>query len=141
MKLNIVIKMKKSYLNVIIVIQTVTIMEFLGVMLWGILIKSLDPVPINFIIIGLCTGYLLFISKKVLFKNSKKDLKSDERTEKNFERSYMFGGIAGILVLVQLAIMEILTGITFSTIVILIIVGLIFYVTMLITAIIQYSIR
>ncbi|MFX0135653.1 MAG: hypothetical protein ACFFDN_18560 [Candidatus Hodarchaeota archaeon] len=133
--------MKKSCLNVIIVIQTVTIMEFLGVMLWGILIKSLDLVPINFIIIGLCTGYLLFISKKVLFKNSRKDLKSDERTEKNFERSYMFGGIAGILVLVQLAIMEILTGITFSTIVILIIVGLIFYVTMLITAIIQYSIR
>lgn len=141
MKLNIVIKMKKSCLNVIIVIQTVTIMEFLGVMLWGILIKSLDLVPINFIIIGLCTGYLLFISKKVLFKNSRKALKSDERTEKNFERSYMFGGIAGILVLVQLAIMEILTGITFSTIVILIIVGLIFYVTMLITAIIQYSVR
>ncbi|MFX1286800.1 MAG: hypothetical protein ACFFB5_24390 [Promethearchaeota archaeon] len=133
--------MKKSCLNVIIVIQTVTIMEFLGVMLWGILIKSLDLVPINFIIIGLCTGYLLFISKKVLFKNSRKALKSDERTEKNFERSYMFGGIAGILVLVQLAIMEILTGITFSTIVILIIVGLIFYVTMLITAIIQYSVR
>ncbi|MFX1539109.1 MAG: hypothetical protein ACFFDI_33455 [Promethearchaeota archaeon] len=133
--------MKKSCLNVIIVIQTVTIMEFLGVMLWGILIKSLDLVPINFIIIGLCTGYLLFISKKGLFKNSRKALKSDERTEKNFERSYMFGGIAGILVLVQLAIMEILTGITFSTIVILIIVGLIFYVTMLITAIIQYSVR
>ncbi len=133
--------MKKSCQNAIIVIQTLVIIEFLGAIFWGILIKSLDLSSVIFLIIGLCIGHLLFISKKVLSKNSRKNLMSDERTEKIFERSYLVGGIVGILVLVQLAIVEILTGITFSTVDILIIVGIIFYVTMLITAIIQYSIR
>ncbi|MFW9906602.1 MAG: hypothetical protein ACFFFH_20005 [Candidatus Thorarchaeota archaeon] len=124
--------MLKPWQKATIVIQSLVIIEFLGVILWALLTESLDVIPVSISIIGFCCGYLF-----ILFKNARRDPVSDERTEKYFERSYMLGGIAGILVIVQLAIVEIITRISFSTIVILIIVVMVFYVTTFITAIVQ----
>lgn len=137
MKLYVVTRMKKTYHNIIIVIQTLAFIEFVGVAVWALLSKSLDIIPVNIVMISLCIGYLIFIFRIILFKNARRNFISDERIEKNFERSYMFGGVAGILVLLQIAIIEIITGITFSTIAILYVVGIIFYITMISTGIIH----
>jgi len=127
MKLNV----QKIILYVFLSVLTI---EYLGVLSWWLLDIDSD-VAFVFIIemVLIFFGTLAIIT----FKRKRGTLQTDERIEKFNERSFMVGGIAGLLMLLQVTVVEIITGQNFRAIDILIIVGMTFFLTIAAANVIQ----
>ena len=109
---------------ILYVFLSVLTIEYLGVLSWWIIDFDPDNIfvfIINFVLIVFGTLAIL------TFKRKRGTLQTDERIEKFNERSAMVGGIAGLLMLLQVTVIEIITGLNFRAIDILIIVGMTFF--------------
>ena len=87
----------------------IIVLELIGVLLW-----SLSDVTGVFIFIIMFAvmffGYWTITSHK-----RRKELpQTDERLQKHFERSLIFAGLAGLAILLQVTIVEIITGVNYK---------------------------
>ncbi|PWI49333.1 hypothetical protein CEE45_02020 [Candidatus Heimdallarchaeota archaeon B3_Heim] len=105
---------------------SVLTIEYLGVLSWWLIdIDSDIAFVFIFEFVLIFFGTLAFIT----FKRKRGTPQTDERIEKFNERSIMVGGIAGLLMLLQVTVVEIITGLNFRAIDILFIVGMTFFAT------------
>lgn len=119
MKLNVQQIIKGVFLSIFTI-------EYLVVLSWWLIdIDSNRAFLFIFEIVLIFFGTLAIIT----FKRKRGTLQTDERIERYNERSVMVGGILGLLMLLQVTVVEIITGINFRTIDIFLIVGMTFFAT------------
>ena len=120
-----------------IILPSILLIEFLAIMISAVLSTS-DPYIFLYgavFVLSIPVGIILVF---IRISNVKKgDVQYDERTERFIERSVMIGGIAGIFLLLQLALIEIMIGIVFSTLSTFISVYLVFITSLYISYVIQ----
>lgn len=120
-----------------IILPSILLIEFLAIIILAVLSTS-DPMIHLYSAIFVLSIPIGIISVFVRISNVKKgDVQYDERTERFIERSVMIGGIAGIFLLLQLALIEIVTDITFSALSTFIDVYLVFITALFISYVIQ----
>jgi hypothetical protein len=114
----------------------ISIIELIGVLLWtlsdvtGLFIFIITSAVISF-------GYWTITSHK-----RRKELpQNDERLQKHAERSLTFAGLAGLAILLQVTIVEIITGVNFKPIEVFGIVIAGYYVVAAATYLIQNKVR
>lgn len=116
----------------------IIIIELIGVLLWTILTLSDETGLFIFIITFVVLSGLWTITSH----KRRKDLpQTDERLQKHFERSIMFAGLAGFVILLQVTVVEIITGVNFKAIDIFGITVLVFYAVAAATYLIQNKVR
>jgi hypothetical protein len=93
-------------------ISALIFVEFAGVTIWATLTERNDIVISSAVLMVIGLLFTLFKLFEVKFQEKMVD---DERIEKLTEQAYLISAIAGIMMLTQLAIWEILTGTTIST--------------------------
>lgn len=108
------------------VFLSVLTIEYLGVLSWWLIdIDSNSAFVFIIEIVLMFFGTLAIIT----FRRKRGTLQTDERIERYNERSVMVGGIAGLLMLLQVTVVEIITGLNFRAIDIFLIVGMTFFAT------------
>ncbi|MFW9991358.1 MAG: hypothetical protein ACFFD4_04800 [Candidatus Odinarchaeota archaeon] len=119
---------------ILLLFLSVITVELLGVISWWLL--AIDPVAAPVFIIEIV---LLFVSSLsiITFRRKKGTLQTDERIERYNERSVMVAGIAGLLMVLQITVAEIITGLAFSSINILFITWLTFFAVLAIANFVQ----
>ena len=115
------------------------IIELIGVLLWTILRRGDETELFIFII----TFVVIFSGTwTILSHKRRKDLpQTDERLQKHFERSIMFAGLAGLAMLLQVTVVEIITGVNYEAIEIFGIIMGVSYAVAAATYIIQNKVR
>lgn len=118
-------KLKVQQIIIYVFLSVLTI-EFLGVLSWYVI--DIDP---NNAFVFIFEFVLIFFGTLAIitFKRKRGTLQTDERIERYNERSVMVGGIVGILMLLQVTVVEIITGLNFRAIDIFLIVGMTFFAT------------
>lgn len=120
-----------------IILPSILLIEFLAITISAVLSTS-DPYIFLYGAVFVLSIPVGIISVFIRMSNVKKgDIQYDERTERLIERSVMIGGIAGIFLLLQLALIEIVIGIVFSTLSTFIYVYLVFITATYISYVIQ----
>jgi hypothetical protein len=117
----------------------IIIIELIGVELWWIL-TSWD---VSGLFIFIVTFVVFFVGTWIIISHKRrKDLpQTDERLQKHFERSILFAGLAGLATLLQVTVVEIITGVNFKAIEIFGVVVGISYVAAAATYLIQNKVR
>ena len=89
------------------------IIELIGVLLWNL--TRWDETELFIFII---TFVVIFSGTwTILSHKRRKDLpQTDERLQKHFERSILFAGLAGLAMLLQVTVVEIITGVNYEAI-------------------------
>ena len=127
MKLNVQQIIKGVFLSIFTI-------EYLVVLSWWLIdIDSNRAFLFILEIVLIFFGILAIIT----FKRKRGTLQTDERIEKFNERSAMVGGIAGLLMLLQVTVVEIITGLNFRAIDIFIILILTFFATLAAANVVQ----
>ena len=114
----------------------IIVLELIGVLLWSLSdVTGLFTFIITFAVISF--GVWAITSHK-----RRKELpQTDERLQKHAERSLTFAGLAGLAILLQVTVVEIITGVNFKAIEIFAIVIVGYYVVAAATYIIQNKVR
>ena len=114
------------------------IIELIGVLLWNL--TRWDETELFIFII---TFVVIFSGTwTILSHKRRKDLpQTDERLQKHFERSIMFAGLAGLAMLLQVTVVEIITGVNYEAIEIFGIIMGVSYAVAAATYIIQNKVR
>ena len=87
----------------------IIVLELIGVLLW-----SLSDVTGVFIFI-ITFAVMFFGYWTITSHKRRKELpQTDERLQKHFERSLIFAGLAGLAILLQVTIVEIITGVNYK---------------------------
>ena len=93
-------------------ISVLVFVEFAGVTIWAFLAEKNDKIMSSIILMGIGFLFTAFKLYEVKFQDRMID---DERIEMLTEQAYLISAIVGIIMLTQLAIWEILTETTIST--------------------------
>ena len=113
----------------------ISIIELIGALLWTLS----DETGLFIFII---TSVVLYFGLTITSHKRRKDLpQTDERLQKHAERSLTFAGLAGLAILLQVTVVEIITGVNFKAIDIFAIVIVGYYVVAAATYIIQNKVR
>ena len=114
------------------------IIELIGVLLWNL--TRWDETELFIFII---TFVVIFSGTwTILSHKRRKDLpQTDERLQKHFERSILFAGLAGLAMLLQVTVVEIITGVNYEAIEIFGIIMGVSYAVAAATYIIQNKVR
>ena len=120
----------KTVLNVFWLILAI---ETLIVVFW-VMVGSEIPL---FVFIAYFLSIFFLTLSIIAFKRKKGILQVDERTKMLYERSVMIAGIAGLLMLLQIAIVEIISGIIFRATSTFLIAGMVFIVTIAVANTVQ----
>ncbi|MFW9991357.1 MAG: hypothetical protein ACFFD4_04795 [Candidatus Odinarchaeota archaeon] len=114
----------------------IIVIEIISVAFWW-LITEYDTIGTLVYIITFVTVFSGTIAIIVYRRHRKKLPQFDERLQKHYDRSIMIAGIASLAVLLQITVVEIITGLNFRAIEILVAVGTVFYVVVAAAYIVQ----
>ncbi|PWI49334.1 hypothetical protein CEE45_02025 [Candidatus Heimdallarchaeota archaeon B3_Heim] len=124
-----------------IIFPSILLIEFLAITILAVLSTSDSFISLYGAIFVLAIPFGIILAFVQISNVKKGEIQNDERIERYIERSVMIGGIAGIFLLLQLALIEIVIGITFSTLNTFIYVYLVFSTALYIAYIIQTKTR
>lgn len=95
-----------------LVISVLISVEFFGVTIWAFLTQKNNIFVLCAVLMGIGFVFTFLKVYEAKFPGKKLD---DERLEKFTEQAYLISAIAGIIMLIQLAILEIVIDTTIST--------------------------
>ncbi|MFX0014439.1 MAG: hypothetical protein ACFFB2_08890 [Promethearchaeota archaeon] len=117
-------------------ISLLIFIEFFGITIWALLMKRNDIIFSCAILTGI--GFV-FTSIKIYEAKFQSRRVDDERIEMLAEQAYLISAVAGIIILTQLALVEILTEVTISTLDTFFVVTNTVFIVFVIVEFIQYN--
>jgi hypothetical protein len=115
-------------------VSVLIFLEFGGVTIWAFITQNSNVIISSIILSGIGFVFIAFKLYEIKFQAKKLE---DERIEKLTEQAYLISAIAGVIMLPQIAIYEIFTGITISALDTFVIVANTFMIVFLVVELFQ----
>jgi len=110
-------------------------LEILGICLWWV--STLDPASGFWALLQIVLTLTLTFSFMAIMRK-RGFYQTDERTESYNERSVMIAALIGLVTLIQITVVEIITGLNFKAVEIFFVVAFVFMVTLAVHTIIPH---